>query len=222
MMYNTMESHLPLATLYTTKACIEGHACRIIINEKEFLCNVEFVDDNAEPQQVLDYWNPYGESPILLDRDFALYGSHIIAEYLDDRVRQPPLMPSDSAVRSQARLLIHRFQLDWIDKLKVFEKRKHKPNRNLRERILQEVIGYWQEYNCGGEFLMGEEYSLVDCFYVAVLCHLRKIDVEIPKEAWKLKAYLERMEERDAFKKTREHLEPNLYIKSLKQPSSYV
>ena len=93
MMYDTMESHLPLATLYTTKACIEGHACRIVINEKEFLCEVKFVDDHAEPQQVLDQLNPYGESPVLIDRDFVLYGSHIIAEYLDDRAPYPPLMP---------------------------------------------------------------------------------------------------------------------------------
>ena len=215
-----MDSHLPLATLYTTKTCIEGHACRIIINEKEFLCEVKFVDDDAELQGVLDELNPYGESPVLVDRDFAVYGSHIIAEYLDDRMRHPPLMPTDSAVRSQARLLIHRFQQDWIDKLKV-SKRGTKPNRIVRVRILQEAIGYWQEYNNGGEFLMGNEYSLVDCFYIAVLCYLKKTDMVIPNEARRLKAYLERMEERDAFKKTREHLEPNLYIKSLKQPSRF-
>ena len=52
--------------------------------------------------------NPYGETPILQDRDLVLYGPTLINEYLDERLPHPPLMPIDPVGRGKARLsLIH-------------------------------------------------------------------------------------------------------------------
>jgi len=112
----------PGMTLYSTPACIEGHACRMVLNEKEVECDVEFVD-LRQSENPIRYWNPYNESPTLIDRDVVLYGAHIIAEYLDDRLPHPPLMPPDPASRSRVRMMIYRCQRDWLRKLSEIEKK---------------------------------------------------------------------------------------------------
>jgi len=49
--------------------------------------------------------NPRGQVPVLIDGEFALYDSTVIAEYLEDRHPEPPLQPRDAAARARCRQL---------------------------------------------------------------------------------------------------------------------
>jgi glutathione S-transferase len=50
--------------------------------------------------------NPRGRVPAIVDDGFALSESNAIAEYLDDRYPEKPLLPKDAKARGQARRLI--------------------------------------------------------------------------------------------------------------------
>ena len=62
---------------------------RIIIQEKEISCDLESLDKNAIPKEILDV-NPDGSLPLLIDRELSLYNSALIVEYLDERFPHPP------------------------------------------------------------------------------------------------------------------------------------
>ena len=51
--------------------------------------------DPSDTCQELAEFNPYYETPTLVDRDLILYDPYIINEYLDERLPHPPLMPVD-------------------------------------------------------------------------------------------------------------------------------
>ena len=189
-----------MTTLYTTESCIEGHACRIVLCEKEIECDVKLID-NKKDLEILDQLNPYGESPVLVDRDLVLYGSHIIAEYLDDRLPHPPLMPPDPFSRGQVRLMVYRFQRDWLHKLRDLSARKQKPTKKVSAAILQEIVSFNSFLN-NQEFLLGEEISLADCFFIALLWKLPSYGMEIPKQARGLLSYKSRLFMRESFKQS--------------------
>lgn len=55
--------------------------------------------------------NPAGQVPVLVtDGGRALSGSNAIAEYLEETIPQPPLLPADPVQRAETRRLI-----DWFD-----------------------------------------------------------------------------------------------------------
>lgn len=205
---------IPSTKLYTTHTCIEGHACRIILHEKEIEYRVEYVDDEQNYEK-LDQMNPYGESPVLIDRgDRPLFGGHVISEYLDDRLPHPPMMPPDPFSRGQVRLHLYHFRRDWIGKLKELDRKKQKPSNALRRSILRGIVGYTR-YLDEEEFLVGNEFTLADCFFVALLWYLEQLKVKIPEEARGLHIYQRRMFNRESFKQSNEQTETNMYTYQL-------
>ncbi len=184
-------------TLFSTESCIEGHACRMVLNEKEVECAVEFVELNKTPNPILE-WNPYGESPTLVDRDITLYGSHIIAEYLDDRLPHPPLMPPDPASRGRIRLMLYRCQRDWLRQLRELDERNRKPGKVLRYTISQYLVSIAQ-YLGEREYWLGREFTLVDCFLAPLLWRLELYEIEVPPQLKAIPQYANRLFARESF-----------------------
>ncbi len=184
-------------TLYSTLSCIEGHACRMVLHEKEVECDVEYVNLSSNPNWITEN-NPYGESPTLIDRDIVLYGSHIIAEYLDDRLPHPPLMPPDPANRSKVRMMIYRAQRDWLEELRLFEKKKQKPHKPLRDKIVRDLSVMAQFFN-SQQFWLEDEFTLVDCFLAPLLWRLPYFGIDIPPPARVLHTYANRLFKRASF-----------------------
>jgi glutathione S-transferase len=59
--------------------------------------------------------NPRGQVPAIVDDGFALWESAIIAEYLEDRYPQKPLLPSEAKARATARRMATEAQ-DYMAK----------------------------------------------------------------------------------------------------------
>ena len=187
-------------TLFSTRSCIEGHACRIVLHEKEVECDVEYVDLHTDPNPIKEF-NPYGESPTLMDRDLVLYGARIIAEYLDDRLPHPPLMPPDPVNRGIVRLMIHRCQRDWLGHLRELDEKKQKPSRLLRNSIARDLSSL-APFLSKQRYWLGDVFSLVDCFMAPLLWRLQYYNIELPQQTRAIPLYANRLYARDSFSKS--------------------
>lgn len=186
-----------MMALYSGTTCIYSHSCRIVLFEKEVECHLEFVAPDTSPE-VLAELNPYNETPTLLDRDLVLYGAHIINEYLDERLPHPPLMPVDPVSRGRARLMVMRLQRDWFNILGDIEDGDAREAGHARQVIRDGLIAISPVF-AEQEFMLGEEYTLVDTFLAPLLWRLPYLGIELPRQARPLSEYAERLFARPAF-----------------------
>ena len=92
--------------LYSGTTCPFSHRCRFLLYEKGMDFEVRDVDVNNIPADILTM-NPYGEVPVLVEREFFLYEANIICEYLDERFPHPQLMPAEPVLRVCSCLILN-------------------------------------------------------------------------------------------------------------------
>jgi len=187
----------PIMALYSGTTCIYSHGCRIVLFEKEVECKIIYVDP-AAPTEELAELNPYNETPTLLDRDLVLYGAKIINEYLDERLPHPPLMPVDPVNRGRARLMMMRLQRDWFDLIDAITSGDVNTATTSRDTIRDGLIAVSPLFN-SQDYMLGEEFSLVDCFLAPLLWRLPVYSIELPKQAKPIIEYSRRLFDRPAF-----------------------
>lgn len=194
-MMNTLATRRSIMTLYSGTDCVLSHACRIVLQEKDIECELVYTDPSDTCQELADF-NPYYETPTLVDRDLILYDPFIINEYLDERLPHPPLMPVDPVSRAKQRLMIMRLNRDWFDSIKVLQadKSNKEAHKVLRDGLIS-ISPLFIEQN----YAMGEEYSLVDVVLAPLLWRLPVLNIVLPKQAQVVDTYAERLFERQAF-----------------------
>ena len=127
--------------------------------------------------------SPYGELPVLVDRDVCLYDSVVLMEYLDERFPHPPLLPVYPVSRAQIRLFIQRIQKDWCNTFddllggKLTESQSKKAKQEFKSQILG-LSPILKEK----PFFMSEDFSLVDCCIAPILWRLPLIGIELQKD----------------------------------------
>ena len=87
-----------MMVLYSGTTCPFSHRCRFVLFEKGMDFEIRDVDLFNKPEDIA-VMNPYGQVPILVERDLILYESNIINEYIDERFPHPQLMPGDPVDR---------------------------------------------------------------------------------------------------------------------------
>ena len=87
-----------MMVLYSGTTCPFSHRCRFVLFEKGMDFEIRDVDLYNKPEDI-SVMNPYGQVPILVERDLILYESNIINEYIDERFPHPQLMPGDPVDR---------------------------------------------------------------------------------------------------------------------------
>lgn len=192
-------SRRSVMTLYSDSN-LKSHLTRIVLAEKAVPYDLIKVDSTQKSryEELLEL-NPYGIVPTLLDRDLALYEPSIITEYLDERFPHPPLMPVYPVARAKARIIMHRFDQDWmplVNKLDI-------SNASERKVILKEIASYLIQltplFNSNRYFL-GDDFSLVDCCMAPLLWRLPAWGITFsPQDDKVIKKYSKRLFERDAF-----------------------
>ena len=185
-------------TLYSVASDMYSHQVRIVLAEKGVTYEIELVDPNNLPEDLLDL-NPYNSVPTLVDRELALYNANIIMEYLDERFPHPPLMPVYPVARGNSRLMMYRIERNWYTLVEKIEKgnaeEADKARRQLREELLA-LAPVFAEY----PFFMSEEFSLVDCYLAPLLWRLPVMGIELSGPGAKeVKTYMARVFERDSF-----------------------
>ena len=194
--------------LYAGSNCLYGHACRIVLKEKDVDCDV--LDPAADPEFDLTELNPYGESPTLIERELVLYGDNVITEFLDERLPHPPLMPLDPIGRGRARLLIGRLQRDWLGEVKRLLDEGKPLNKKLKKSLWDGLLAMSPNFLVQ-RYAMGNEFSLVDCYLGPLLWRLSVMDVTLPRQGQAVMDYSERLFERSTFQASLNSLEREMH-----------
>ena len=186
--------------IYSGPLCIFGHACRIVLREKTIQHETVYVKPGEMVEQLADL-NPYGETPILQDRDLVLYGPTLITEYLDERLPHPPLMPIDPVGRGKARLAIADIHRDWLNNaqrsIELGTKLDKKSTDLIRDGLTAMAIQLE-----GKKYVLGEEFTLVDCYVGPLLWRLPMFNLKLPIQAKRLEDYGNRIFARPSFAKS--------------------
>lgn len=183
--------------LFSAPDCIFSHSCRFVLVEKAVECDI--VDaSNPESAQELAELNPYNETPALVDRDLVIYGAQIINEYLEERLPHPPLMPVDPVNRARARLIMMRFDREWISVYARVAGDQQSLTAEQRKEIRDGLISMSPALS-EQPYMLGEEFSLVDCVIAPFLWRLPVMGIELPHQAQSVIDYGERLFSRPGF-----------------------
>lgn len=185
-------------TLFSSPTDIFSHQVRIVLAEKGVNVDIEMVDSDNLPQDLIDL-NPYRTVPTLVDRELVLYSARIIMEYLDERFPHPPLMPVYPVARGNSRLMAYRIEQDWYSLLKKIADKPGSEAETARQQLRDELLSLAPVF-AEFPYFMSEEFSLVDCYLTPLLWRLPHYNVALVGSGAKaLTAYMKRLFERDAF-----------------------
>ncbi|MEZ5651437.1 MAG: glutathione S-transferase N-terminal domain-containing protein [Burkholderiaceae bacterium] len=191
-----------MMVLYSGTTCPFSQRCRFVLFEKGMDFEIRDVDLYNKPEDI-SIMNPYGQVPVLVERDLILYESNIINEYIDERFPHPQLMPADPVMRARARLFLFNFERELFVHVQELERRDSVVNdasvlenarMQLRDRLTQLTPIFVKN-----KFMLGDEFSMLDVAIAPLLWRLDHYGIEMPKSAAPLLRYAERMFSRPAY-----------------------
>ena len=191
-----------MMVLYSGTTCPFSQRCRFVLFEKGMDFEIRDVDLYNKPEDI-SIMNPYGQVPILVERDLILYESNIINEYIDERFPHPQLMPADPVMRARARLFLFNFERELFVHVQQLERRDHtKDSSRQMERARQQIRDRLTQLTpifMKNKFMLGEEFSMLDVAIAPLLWRLDHYAIEMPKTAAPLMKYAERIFSRPAY-----------------------
>lgn len=112
--------------------------------------------------------------PVLEDDGNVVADSTAILEYLEQRYPEPPLYPRDEARRAEARILLDWFNRVWKRPPNELERELSAEQRAERrvEQLateLRESRDLFESLLAGREYLLGDEFSVIDCAFFPFL-----------------------------------------------------
>jgi glutathione S-transferase len=174
-------------------------------------CEMVPVDLTKSEQKSSEFLaiNPFGRVPALVDGDLKLWESHAIIAYIGDKTGKK--WPTTAAGRAEA--LKWLFYLSTHISPPATELAFNRIAIRLRggtgdeaaiargEKALPDVLGILEAQLAKTKWMMGDDFSLVDCAYGPVLNVVEKAGFSFDAYP-KVKAYLNAIRERPAWKET--------------------
>lgn len=191
-----------MMVLYSGTTCPFSHRCRFVLFEKGMDFEVRDVDLFDKPEDI-SLMNPYGQVPILVERDLILYESTIINEYIDERFPHPQLIPGDPVARARVRLFLFNFEKELFSHValiegcntdKATEASLEESRNQIRDRLTQLTPIFVKN-----RYMLGEEFTMLDVSIAPLLWRLDYYGIELSKNAAPLLKYAERIFSRPAF-----------------------
>ena len=186
-----------MMTLYSGTTCPFSQRCRIVLYEKGMDFEIVDIDLDNKPEDLV-IMNPYNRTPVLVERDLALFESNIINEYIDDRFPHPQLMPADPVMRARARLFLYRFENELFYHVDALEqgtaKQVEKARSFIRENLMRMAPVFSRQ-----KYMLGDECSMLDVAIAPLLWRLEKYEIILPKGAIALMKYAERLFSRPSY-----------------------
>jgi stringent starvation protein A len=186
--------------LYSGTTCPFSQRCRFVLFEKGMDFEIRDVDLFNKPEDI-NTMNPYGQVPVLVERDLTLYESNIINEYIDERFPHPQLMPPDPVQRARVRLMLLNFEREMFAHVQVLEtrsdkldKQKEKARNAIRDQLTQVSVVFTKN-----KYMLGDDFSMVDVAVAPLLWRLNHYGIELPKQAAPIMKYAERLFQRPAY-----------------------
>jgi RNA polymerase-associated protein len=189
-----------MMVLYSGTTCPFSQRCRFVLFEKGMDFEIRDIDLYNKPEDIA-VMNPYGQVPILVERDLVLYESNIINEYIDERFPHPQLMPADPIMRARTRLFLYNFEKELFVHVSTLENRgvtdekiRDAARANIRDRLSQLA-----PLLVKNKYMLGEEFSMLDVAVAPLLWRLGHYGIELPKSAAPIQKYAERLFSRPAY-----------------------
>src|SRR5215472_355570 len=186
-----------MMVLYSGTTCPFSHRCRFVLFEKGMDFEIRDVDLYNKPEDI-SVMNPYGQVPILVERDLTLYESNIINEYIDERFPHPQLMPADPVMRARARLFLFNFEVELFSQIDPIEKGNQKQQEKARQQVADRLTELAPVFT-KQKYMLGDEFSMLDVAISPLLWRLDYYGITLPKPAAPLQKYAERLFSRPAF-----------------------
>jgi glutathione S-transferase len=174
---------------------------RLVLAEAKMECSLESQADAA-------LYSPQATVPVMLDGEFAIWDSSVIAEYIADLSPQAKLMGDEPAARARIRLM-HMYS-DKIAGLGlrdvIFERRSKSLAEQDQQRIEQGSQQWgktldWLEAAYGqGAYMAGDAFSVADCALIPRLSLAEAYGLPLDGVRHpKLADWLERMRKRPTY-----------------------
>ena len=190
-----------MMVLYSGTTCPFSQRCRFVLFEKGMDFEIRDVDLFNKPEDV-NVMNPYGQVPILVERDLILYESNIINEYIDERFPHPQLMPGDPVARARVRLFLFNFEKELFVHVSTLESRATKSNEKAMEKAraaIRDRLTQLAPIFTKNRFMLGDDFSMLDVSIAPLLWRLDHYGIDLPKSAAPLAKYAERIFQRPAY-----------------------
>ena len=190
-----------MMVLYSGTTCPYSHRCRFVLFEKGMDFEIRDVDLYNKPEDI-NVMNPYGQVPILVERDLILYESNIINEYIDERFPHPQLMPGDPVDRARVRLFLLNFEKELFVHVSTLESRASKGNDKALEKArshIKDRLTQLAPIFLKNKFMLGDNFSMLDVAIAPLLWRLDYYGIDLSKNAAPLLKYAERIFSRPAY-----------------------
>ncbi len=190
-----------MMVLYSGTTCPFSQRCRLVLFEKGMDFEIRDVDLFNKPEDI-STMNPYGQVPILVERELILYESNIINEYIDERFPHPQLMPADPLQRARARLMLFNFEKELFVHVHTLENEKSSSSSKVQDKARAEIrdrLTQLAPLFVKNKYMLGDEFSMLDVAVAPLLWRLDHYGIELSKTAAPLMKYAERIFSRPAY-----------------------
>jgi RNA polymerase-associated protein len=187
-----------MMVLYSGTTCPFSQRCRFVLFEKGMDFEIRDVDLFNKPEDI-NVMNPYGQVPILVERDLVLYESNIINEYIDERFPHPQLMPADPVMRARTRLFLHNFERELFVHVQVLENSNNQKAIEKGRAMIRDRLTQLAPIMLKNKYMLGDDFSMLDVALAPLLWRLDHYGIDLPKTAAPLMKYAERIFSRPAY-----------------------
>jgi RNA polymerase-associated protein len=184
--------------LYSGTTCPFSQRCRFVLFEKGMDFEIKDVDLFNKPEDI-NVMNPYGQVPILVERDLILYESNIINEYIDERFPHPQLMPADPVMRARARLFLFNFERELFIHVQTLENSNNQKAIDKGKLLIRDRLTQLSPILLKNKYMLGDDFSMLDVAIAPLLWRLDHYGIDLPKSAAPLMKYAERIFSRPAY-----------------------
>jgi len=190
-----------MMVLYSGTTCPYSHRSRFVLFEKGMDFEIRDVDLYNKPEDI-SVMNPYGQVPILVERDLILYESNIINEYIDERFPHPQLMPGDPVDRARVRLFLFNFEKELFVHVNILESRSTRINEKSLDKArnyIRDRLNQLAPIFIKNKYMLGDGFSILDVTIAPLLWRLEYYGIDLGKNATPLLKYAERIFSRPAY-----------------------
>ena len=170
-----------------------SYRIRIILNTKGIDCDYQPVSliDDEQGSESFQAINPMGLVPVLDTGEAVLAQSPAIAEFLEERYPEPPLLPEDPVGRAQVREMVHTIGCE-IHPLQNLRVTKYiKQSYSLDDDRVLDWSQHWigrgfsafesitKARSAEGRFSFGDSLTLADVWLLPQLYNARRFGLDL-------------------------------------------
>ena len=205
--------------LYDYPQCPFSQKTRIVLAEKQLDYETIHVDLRKGEQHEPSFLalNPFHKVPVVVDEEegdtsrTVVYDSTVIDEFLEDEYPEPALLPppDDCAGRARIRQLEDFADMAFVlpagnlltEHVKREEDREVDRLRRAKGEVERAFLLLEKELAGGKQFLGGDQFTLADAAFAPRLLLLIARNVELPEGTRALRAYIDRLRQRESIRK---------------------